>query len=393
CDEFEIEIENVRPEDVVHTYRNGNYGSPSVTLSASGASTIIDYRNPQHSTAVNTIEHFGVSLRALTATNLIRVRWLRGGHPATVNGQVPNVSGGGSTPASQPMLPQIAAEVGAGNGGDAVSCTVSNTDPAQAIWIKRRAKVSVGPVTLEALMPNNPVVTTSYELDLAPVFLAPSASITFSNDLIEIEDNQSVVFSAEYYQDVFSSGLFNQTHTVGPLLGNVMTATIASPEGSCDTLRPVIIMQPENVTADAGSDFRLRVDADGNDLPLTYQWLKEGQVISATNTLGIHGVTTDELDVDHLTAATEGFYSVRIRNDCGELVSQSALVFITGHNTAPVQVPPCQADFDASGTRDVNDIFAFLSAWFAGLPAADINSDGRDVNDIFAFLSLWFAGC
>ena len=54
----------------------------------------------------------------------------------------------------------------------------------------------------------------------------------------------------------------------------------------------------------------------------------------------------------------------------------------------------CPADFDGSGVRDVADIFAFLSAWFANAPGSDFNSSGtRDVADIFAFLSAWFAGC
>jgi len=56
--------------------------------------------------------------------------------------------------------------------------------------------------------------------------------------------------------------------------------------------------------------------------------------------------------------------------------------------------PPCPADFDSSGVRDVSDIFAFLSAWFAGGPGSDFDTSGtRDVSDIFAFLSAWFAGC
>ncbi|MBY0261365.1 MAG: hypothetical protein K2Q20_03430, partial [Phycisphaerales bacterium] len=56
--------------------------------------------------------------------------------------------------------------------------------------------------------------------------------------------------------------------------------------------------------------------------------------------------------------------------------------------------PPCPADFDLSGTRDVSDIFAFLSAWFASGPGSDFDQSGtRDVSDIFAFLSAWFAGC
>ena len=55
---------------------------------------------------------------------------------------------------------------------------------------------------------------------------------------------------------------------------------------------------------------------------------------------------------------------------------------------------PCAADFDESGTVEVPDIFAYLSAWFAGDESADIDGEpGIGVPDIFAFLSLWFAGC
>jgi len=59
-------------------------------------------------------------------------------------------------------------------------------------------------------------------------------------------------------------------------------------------------------------------------------------------------------------------------------------------------LPPitCAADFDASGTVAVPDIFAFLSAWFAGQERADLDgTPGIAVPDIFFFLSLWFAGC
>lgn len=54
----------------------------------------------------------------------------------------------------------------------------------------------------------------------------------------------------------------------------------------------------------------------------------------------------------------------------------------------------CLADFDGNGTPGVPDIFAFLSAWFAGDSAADVDANGTvAVPDIFAFLSAWFAGC
>ncbi|MBY0261444.1 MAG: lamin tail domain-containing protein [Phycisphaerales bacterium] len=56
----------------------------------------------------------------------------------------------------------------------------------------------------------------------------------------------------------------------------------------------------------------------------------------------------------------------------------------------------CYADFNKSGVKDVADIFAYLSAWFANSPFSDVGGDGtgtRDVSDIFQFLSGWFAGC
>lgn len=54
---------------------------------------------------------------------------------------------------------------------------------------------------------------------------------------------------------------------------------------------------------------------------------------------------------------------------------------------------PCVADFDADGTLGVIDIFAYLNAFFASHPAADIDGGGLNTSDIFAFLNLWFAGC
>jgi hypothetical protein len=54
----------------------------------------------------------------------------------------------------------------------------------------------------------------------------------------------------------------------------------------------------------------------------------------------------------------------------------------------------CRADFNQSGTLNVQDIFDFLSAWFAGDVRANFNgADGISVQDIFDFLYAWFAGC
>lgn len=54
----------------------------------------------------------------------------------------------------------------------------------------------------------------------------------------------------------------------------------------------------------------------------------------------------------------------------------------------------CVADFDLNTIINTNDIFAFLNAWFGGLPAADVDGvAGLSTNDVFVFLNRWFAGC
>ncbi len=54
----------------------------------------------------------------------------------------------------------------------------------------------------------------------------------------------------------------------------------------------------------------------------------------------------------------------------------------------------CPADFDDSGAVSIQDLFDFLSAYFATAPAADVNgANGVTVQDIFDFLAAYFAGC
>lgn len=53
----------------------------------------------------------------------------------------------------------------------------------------------------------------------------------------------------------------------------------------------------------------------------------------------------------------------------------------------------CIADFDGQAGLTIQDVFAYLNAWFAGDARADQNADGLSVQDIFNFLNAWFAGC
>ena len=66
-------------------------------------------------------------------------------------------------------------------------------------------------------------------------------------------------------------------------------------------------------------------------------------------------------------------------------------------NAPDAATPCCHADYNKSGTVTVQDIFDFLSGWFAASPFAKVGGDGAagtpSVQDIFGFLSAWFTGC
>ncbi len=54
----------------------------------------------------------------------------------------------------------------------------------------------------------------------------------------------------------------------------------------------------------------------------------------------------------------------------------------------------CRADFNGVDGVGVQDVFDFVSAWFAGDQRADFDGSGAlSAEDIFAFLGAWFAGC
>ncbi|HMN40731.1 MAG TPA: GC-type dockerin domain-anchored protein [Phycisphaerales bacterium] len=54
----------------------------------------------------------------------------------------------------------------------------------------------------------------------------------------------------------------------------------------------------------------------------------------------------------------------------------------------------CRADFNNSGTLEVQDIFDYLNAWLTLDPRADFNGvDAISVQDIFDFLNAWLMGC
>jgi hypothetical protein len=66
-------------------------------------------------------------------------------------------------------------------------------------------------------------------------------------------------------------------------------------------------------------------------------------------------------------------------------------------NGTSTTTPCCRADFNKVGGITVQDVYDFLSAWFAGDPAADYVNNGAGTPtqpSIPAFINAWFiSGC
>ncbi len=81
----------------------------------------------------------------------------------------------------------------------------------------------------------------------------------------------------------------------------------------------------------------------------------------------------------------------------GAVINDAAVDATVGSTSGPHPTrlrPLCRADFNNDNVVSVQDIFDYLTAYFAGSPNANINgSGGVTVQDIFDYLTLYFAGC
>ena len=164
---------------------------------------------------------------------------------------------------------------------------------------------------------------------------------------------------------------------------------------------PTLSEQPANITICPTGSTPFSVTAAGPG-PFTYNWqvqtapttwLAPGDDPGSPLPCGGFAYATPPnsravtIGIRPCPSATPGapqHFQVRciLTSPCGSITSSEATYTI------------CPADFNCSGAVNVQDIFDFLSAWFAADPRADFNGiGGITVQDIFDFLAAWFAGC
>jgi hypothetical protein len=102
---------------------------------------------------------------------------------------------------------------------------------------------------------------------------------------------------------------------------NTCGSTISSAAGLSITQATTIGQQPAGQAVCVGTNATMSVVAAGSGL--TYQWLKDGNIIT--------GATTPTYTIVNTTAASAGNYTVTVTGACGTVVSMTAsLVILTG---------------------------------------------------------------
>ena len=115
--------------------------------------------------------------------------------------------------------------------------------------------------------------------------------------------------------------------------------TVTNPAGSVTseavvkitsfTAVPIILAEPTNVTARAGFDATLTVNADGTS-PLRFQWFKNGAPVGPLS-------ESNALTLSSVQLSDAGSYSVTATNSAGSVTSNAATLTITA---VPVEVAP-----------------------------------------------------
>lgn len=221
CDGFEIEIEGLHKEDVIHTWDYSSLGAPTVTDSFynGGPSALIRYKSATSVVHPNGVTHFGVTLATFVDPGKIHRSWLS---------KTPFVP-----PIPVPLLSHRSQVVISGN-KTMVRDVLTNDelDNGLTYWILPYVNVVHREVTLDELMSDNPLITGSRPLGdgsngKKPIQLDPGDA-WFDDDGAGDGLGQSVAYTYEVYRDIVGYVNGEQTHRPGALIGKIMDASLAS---------------------------------------------------------------------------------------------------------------------------------------------------------------------
>lgn len=146
-----------------------------------------------------------------------------------------------------------------------------------------------------------------------------------------------------YGTDSFAYSVWDGTH----LVKSTVTVQILEP-----SIPPAILSVPADVSGREGVTIRLPV-AHVGDLPLTYQWYKDG--VPLANGGRIQGADTAELVIQAADPASGGGYHVKITSPVGEADSESAPIMVAVQPVTPAAALVVHFPFDEGAGTSIRD--------------------------------------
>lgn len=285
--------------------------------------------------------------------------------------------------------------------------TQSGSNPTPHPYTVTLARQTVTPIALGTPLPPGPVTFTASIHNDTPSAFAWRC-VLFDANLNEIPDAQSkndCAFSTSTPMTrVLTEGTYYLAVADSPF--SAMTSQTAPAGDNCSSFMDATPFYPDSVLSASSTAGPLRFVVtltDSNDDPHMLYCPNPSPTDPCvkTTTLNVMWYT--------FTVGTPGTQGVCCRGStCTTAVGQAdctaaspaGAAFINSasacNNSGNALTPCCYADFDHSGTSNVQDIFSFLNSWFASSVFARVGGDGStgapEVQDIFSFLNAWFSG-
>jgi len=143
------------------------------------------------------------------------------------------------------------------------------------------------------------------------------------------------------------------TNGCGPSTLNLFSLTINT--------APEITTQPVVGFVCEGKTFTNNViAANATQLPLSYQWFKDGNSIA-------NNATAQQLVLQNIAAADQGLYAVRVSNACGTTQSTSARLSLIGNpviTQQPASITSCAGIENSATIVGTSDDNALVYKWY-----------------------------
>ena len=159
---------------------------------------------------------------------------------------------------------------------------------------------------------------------------------------------------------------------------------------------PEITTQPIPGLVCEGGSFTNNVIANNStQLPLSYQWLKDGTTIT-------NNATAQQLQLQNITNADQGLYAVRVSNSCGTTLSASARLSLIGNpviTQQPSAITSCSGIENTATIVATSDDNRLTYKWFkngsliAGQIGTQLNFPNVTATDAGSYKAIVTNGC